>query len=979
MKNLKRLIALVAVFALALTTIASAATFTDVAEDSAYYEAVETLTKLGIVDGMPDGTYQPEKVVTRAEMAKLIATMQGLGDTAQSGSATKFTDVPASHWASGYIANATGVAIAGYPDGTFGPDQNVKFEQAVKMIMATLGYTVVANGNGGYPMGYVTAAIKEGVTDGVANANVGTDANRGTIAQLIYNAIDTPLVEQITWEADGSGEYTKYDGTGNKAYKTLMSENLDVVKMNGVVLANNYMSVNEYVAYDAEDEATVEITVDYGYKVVDNDFFDKDGDSNYPDGYTFLAADSDAADYVGKAVIYFAMENDYDEWEIISISENPTYNKSVTFALTDFDEVKTTEGEIYYFKDGASKSTKLNIQSNVKGIYNNAFFDMYTPEIWDDENENGVEDPGEVTPANVAYKTLLTDLKAGFYGGQVTLIDTDKTTGYDMIVVEAAASAVVDSIEDGVIVLKSGAVFVDSEEIAEIDTEDDNLVVVLTKDGEEVAVDAVAEGDVVSILWAENGACLVADVMSNIVEGAISSKKASDTSANGSAYKVDGTWYDVAAGATIAGTVKAGDTGVFYIDKYGKIAYYDKSKSTSGNFAYVMEQLLDTDDWGNKTYEIKLLTKDGVKTYKVADTFKFNGTSKTVKSLDSAEAITDKLIDVTFSGEYIKAITVEGVDTEILDDGASVSGTFVAEDYEIDGTPDISIEKDAMVFFVEIDYGEDGIAGGTGADADSFKSSECYVGTLADLSDSDDVAGKYYFNDDSTEDASILVLINATSSVNAASNIAVITDVEDASNEDEEDIYALKALYNGAEVTLTTTADVYDANSGLEIGDVVKVKVNANNVVTALELVTDDIAVDRSTGVVVSATIDYTEGANETVVAGYASAIKKDSKKLTVGGTEYNLNKFANVYVVDYTGRDLEVKKGSAASFKFEERFFPLEADKHIFINDGRTDIGTDTDKVADYVIIRAYEGSEDVFEAVIVKGADYKLKTVTP
>ncbi len=974
MKNLKRLIALVAVFALALTTIASAATFTDVAEDSAYYEAVETLTKLGIIDGMPDGTYQPEKVVTRAEMAKLIATMQGLGNTAQSGSATKFSDVPASHWASGYIANATGVAINGYPNGTFGPENNVKFEEAVKMIMATLGYTVVANGNGGYPMGYVTAAIKEGVTDNVANANVGTDANRGTIAQLIYNAIDTPLVEQITWEADGSGEYTKYDGTGNKAYKTLMSENLDVVKMNGVVLANNYMSVNEYVSYDAEEDATVEITVDYGYKVAGNDFFDKDGDSNYPNGYTFLAADSDAADYVGKAVIYFAMENDYDEWEIISISENPTYNKSVTFALADFDAAKSTDGAIYYFKDGASKSTKLNIQSNVKGLYNNAYFDMVTVTVDDQEDEDPEND---IITRTVNYNTLIGDLKAGFYGGQVTLIDTDKTTGYDTIIVEAAASAVVDSIEDGVIVLKSGAVFDDGEEVAEIDTEDDNLVVVLTKDGEEVTVDAVAEGDVVSILWAENGACLVADVMSNIVEGAISARKDSDTSANTYAYKIDGTWYDVAAGATIAGTVKAGDTGVFYIDKYGKIAYYDKSKSTSGNFAYVMEQLLDTDDWGAKTYEIKLLTKDGVKTYKVADTFKYNGTSETVKSLGAEKDIEGKLIDVTFSGEYIKAITVEGFDSELLDDGASVSGTFVAEDYEIDGTPDISIEKDAMVFFVEIDFGEDGTAGGTGADADSFKSSECYVGTLADLSDSDDVAGKYYFNDDSTEDASILVLVNATSSVNAASNIAVITDVEDASNEDEEDIYALTALYNGAEVTLTTTADVYDANSGLEIGDVVKVKVNANNVVTAMELVTDDIAVDRSAGAVVSATIEYTPGANETVVADYASAIKKDSKKLTVGGTEYALSKFANIYVVDYTGRDLEVKKGSSASFKFEERFFPLAGDKHIFINDGATDIGTDTDKVADYVIIRAYEGSSDVFEAVIVKGADYKIKTV--
>ena len=66
MKNRKKLIALVAILAMVLSTVALGATYTDVADDSAYSVAVESLSKLGIVTGYEDGTYGPEKSVTRA-------------------------------------------------------------------------------------------------------------------------------------------------------------------------------------------------------------------------------------------------------------------------------------------------------------------------------------------------------------------------------------------------------------------------------------------------------------------------------------------------------------------------------------------------------------------------------------------------------------------------------------------------------------------------------------------------------------------------------------------------------------------------------------------------------------------------------------------------------------------------------------------------------------------------------------------------
>ena len=145
MLNLKNVIALVCTLALVITSVSVvsfAEAYTDVTESSAYYEAVESLSKLGIVTGYEDGTYKPEETVTRAEMAALIARIQGYEETAKANANTVFTDVPSTYWASGYVAQANGQGIInGYGDGTFGPDDAVKYEEAVKMIMATLGYT----------------------------------------------------------------------------------------------------------------------------------------------------------------------------------------------------------------------------------------------------------------------------------------------------------------------------------------------------------------------------------------------------------------------------------------------------------------------------------------------------------------------------------------------------------------------------------------------------------------------------------------------------------------------------------------------------------------------------------------------------------------------------------------------------------------------------------------------------------------------
>ena len=107
--------------------------YADVAADAWYNTAVSTMTKAGIVDGYPDGTFRPDAPITRAEMAKIISLFAKLDK-----SESRFSDI-AGHWAEAYIRLAAGNGwIEGYPDGTFGPQRNITRAETATMINRVL-------------------------------------------------------------------------------------------------------------------------------------------------------------------------------------------------------------------------------------------------------------------------------------------------------------------------------------------------------------------------------------------------------------------------------------------------------------------------------------------------------------------------------------------------------------------------------------------------------------------------------------------------------------------------------------------------------------------------------------------------------------------------------------------------------------------------------------------------------------------------
>ena len=164
--------------------------FSDVTDTEPYSEAVNVLSGLGVIGGYPDGTFKPANIVTRAEMATMIVNC--LGIPVSGGSATKFSDVPKTHWASGYIAYAASVGfVAGYPDGTFKPEQQVSCNEALTMIIASLGYTLDSL-NGEYPGAFVNKAKGLGILDTCRKTGT-VGAERSDIACYLHDALTAEL------------------------------------------------------------------------------------------------------------------------------------------------------------------------------------------------------------------------------------------------------------------------------------------------------------------------------------------------------------------------------------------------------------------------------------------------------------------------------------------------------------------------------------------------------------------------------------------------------------------------------------------------------------------------------------------------------------------------------------------------------------------------------------------------------------------
>ena len=158
------------------------------AEQKEDYSILKTLE---IMVGDGKGNMRLDDKVTRAEFTKVAATISNFRKSIPLSQKTSpFADVPYKHWASSYIKAAVDNGIVtGYPDSTFKPDNYVKYEEALTILLKILGYTNNDFGEA-YPYGQYSLANNIDLTEDV-DAKLFEDLTRRQVADLLINALET--------------------------------------------------------------------------------------------------------------------------------------------------------------------------------------------------------------------------------------------------------------------------------------------------------------------------------------------------------------------------------------------------------------------------------------------------------------------------------------------------------------------------------------------------------------------------------------------------------------------------------------------------------------------------------------------------------------------------------------------------------------------------------------------------------------------
>ena len=622
-KNLKKVISSVAALTMVASSVAAfAVDFPDVESTASYAQAVQELSALDVISGYDDGTFGPDKLVTRAEITKMIVDALAERSSAEASTeSTKFADVSADHWAKGYINQ--GVAngfIAGMSDTEFDPDANVTYVQAQKMLVSAIGYETFAQAQGGWPTGYKTYAASLDITKGISGIKDSTELTRAQVAQMIDNAMDAPLCVIAGWKPEWNGTQTPNleirDGKEGRAYETLFTEKHDAYKVYGRVTETS--KTNPGLDTDK---------VSFRVEKADN-FDDEEVKSDDVRTEDMYIGDSKADNYLRTYSQALIQKNDDDEFTILSIAAAAA-SKSVTVASEDFDENKSTTSSLYFYPAGTTKgSIKYELAADVDIYENGVKSDMSLSQLLTFLDEN-----------DTASVTLQKETETG---------STSTSSKYNVIMVSSYATAIVDEVVD-----KTNDISINFDDQSSsikskmtIHKDDDTYSYSFKLDGKEIEPTELQEGDVLNIAYDVNDFAKSnfydVIVTRNVVEGV----KCTSINDSKGEYTIGGTKYKAAEGMSIKPETSTEYT--LYLDHFGRIAKVDEN-SVSKNYG-VLKNIYKK---ASGEYMAQIITKNGTEEeYKVDD-----------KNMDTSSSDADKNYTkyLKTNGEYTGSNTKTAV------------------------------------------------------------------------------------------------------------------------------------------------------------------------------------------------------------------------------------------------------------------------------------------------------------------------------
>lgn len=789
-------------------TAAPASSSTDAAANDTYYqEAAGFLKYLGIMVGDDKGDMKPEETITRAEIAAIILRITNV--QSKSTYAGIFEDVEDSHWAADDIQTAYEAGIiAGYGDGTFGPEDDVTYEQAVKMVVCAIGWGQRAEMFGEYPMCYIRQADELDLMDN-AKGVVGDDIIRRTVAKLVYNSLtaDYPVVKGSSTTSWGytNFEYETRDGV------TVLSEKRNIYYQEGMITATPDKAVGTSLTLD-DDQIVVEDEIMQS-EVVN------------PDRYV--------AEY--SRVFYRDMDGSGSDKTAVYIIPLTNKTKTMTFSAEDIDSIVTGYNggtpELKYFEGNAKSSKKIKLVNQPSISYNNQPFTMANFQAL------GRED--------VTFDEFITPEE-----GSVRAVDFNKDGTYDILFVDSYETSVVKTVTP--VRLQLEYPILGETYMLKLDTsEDDSLKLKVFRDEEPCALKDLQVGDVVSFKMNANfGDETYTGDKTITIEASVDYAEGSPTSLSSETaderyVTVDGDRYKIVDNDKVFKDVKSamGSKARFYLNIFGTIAYVNSSSvgglGSGEKYGWLVN--VYPDDSRDKILAELYTTDNGYQTYQLNSTVDYWD-----QTMTAADRISDKTIDeyienTTSSGGHFLTANALGydekasirlckykinssnkitklylaldektvdedsgavrIDTKDLKESSQKGGLFDGRYYIDKGVPQLT---------VPLTISENRDAGNYGY---RIADHEDYTTKTGDNT----LGYNCFFGD--TEDAAPGVIIRMTKSTQEAQDIEdygtaddnriiVISEISTGIDADDEEIYIVKGWWNGEEKEYTLAHNV---------------------------------------------------------------------------------------------------------------------------------------------------------------------------
>ena len=630
MRNLKRALslAMASIMVLGMMVVgAGAVSYDDFSDKDKIVndDAVSMLVELNVINGKDDGSFDPEGIVTRAEMAKMICVVLNGGKDPSLGNVSNYTYTDTvGHWAAAYIEYCTTLGIvAGDGTGKFNPSNTVTGAEAAKMLLVALGFKSEIEGFTGanWAVNVNVRANQKGLFDELS-INPSEGLTRDNAAQMVWNALDAGVVSyDYTLITDGSSITSSPTLIDNES-KTLLTDKFKVAKLEGVIVANEN-ATSTGTAVEKEDVTVLLLTSD-------------DAGSKQDKGAKITLKTATAANLLGKSVTMFA--KDWKNGAYQTVLGNPVVSSDNMIATisesSDADDVKDA------LKDAGIKevSKAVLVQNFIRATD---------------------KDDKELTISGMADVAKLTG-----NGIEVTVISNDNDNKADFVIVTKMIAGKVSAYNakgndgDGYITVSALTNIAKADQIAGAEFAD-------VKGSENLAKDDI-------VLYYRVGDTFYAE-KADSVNVTVTSTKGSDTIKDGkNTYKASAlsSKYDDDNNTVLTTAVEPDDEVTLYLDNFGYVVYTD-AVTAADEYMFITGSDASVKP-GFESLTIKGVLSDGTEvtaSVNKLDSKKlssaFEGLSGTIADKEEAaqKLVNNKIVTYTKTGEKYN-ITVKD-DTKI--------------------------------------------------------------------------------------------------------------------------------------------------------------------------------------------------------------------------------------------------------------------------------------------------------------------------